>query len=228
MVAFGIAGLFLVAPGSAACSVVGLYGLNSLADGSLIERGASAESKAQLVELRRAAKYRLEKTFGPPEAEPIVVWLSDAKAIWPFTFNEYASSSFVPGRVCVVMGPNGRTVDVVAHELLHAEVFTRLGHWRRQLEIPTWFDEGLAMQVDFRERYVLPEVGGKPPETKWVRELRYGRQFFRESGEPLVRNYAAAKVEVRGIVRAVGEGNIYTELTRVAQGESFAEVFHVE
>lgn len=53
----------------------------------------------------------------------------------------------------ILIGPQGRSVDVVAHELAHAELAQRVGFVRRELSVPTWFDEGLAMQVDHREAY---------------------------------------------------------------------------
>ena len=31
--------------------------------------------------------------------------------------------------VCIFIGPKGRNADVVAHELVHAEVFERVSLW---------------------------------------------------------------------------------------------------
>ena len=44
------------------------------------------------------------------------------------------------------------TVDVLAHELTHAELYERLSGkaFRR---VPTWFSEGIALQNDYREQY---------------------------------------------------------------------------
>ncbi len=43
-------------------------------------------------------------------------------------------------------------VDVVAHELTHAELHSYLSA-DAQRRIPAWFDEGLATQNDYREKY---------------------------------------------------------------------------
>lgn len=48
------------------------------------------------------------------------------------------------------------TVDVLAHELTHAELYERLSG-KAFLRIPTWFDEGIALQNDYREQYA-PEA----------------------------------------------------------------------
>lgn len=43
-------------------------------------------------------------------------------------------------------------VDVVAHELTHAELHSYISA-DTQRSLPTWFDEGLATQNDYREKY---------------------------------------------------------------------------
>ena len=43
-------------------------------------------------------------------------------------------------------------VDVLAHELTHAELKERLSD-KALRKIPTWFDEGIALQNDYREQY---------------------------------------------------------------------------
>ena len=43
-------------------------------------------------------------------------------------------------------------IDILAHELTHAELHTRLSV-SAQKKIPTWFDEGIALQNDYREQY---------------------------------------------------------------------------
>lgn len=47
----------------------------------------------------------------------------------------------------VVIGPDGFNEDVIAHELLHSELRTRL---KNKDKVPEWFDEGLATVVDHR------------------------------------------------------------------------------
>ena len=39
---------------------------------------------------------------------------------------------------------------MIAHELCHDELFARLGWWRVKRQIPQWFNEGLALMVDYR------------------------------------------------------------------------------
>ena len=82
-------------------------------------------------------------------------------------------------------------IDILAHELTHAELHTRLTY-KAMKGVPTWFDEGIATQNDYREQYgpeawkeqtdngkniVAPEDMDTPSEfyagTKEDRRFRY-------------------------------------------------------
>jgi len=61
-----------------------------------------------------------------------------------------ATVFYTPFRAIMVIGPDGINLDVLSHEMCHTELYHRLGWWRKEMRIPTWFDEGLAMQLDYR------------------------------------------------------------------------------
>jgi len=111
---------------------------------------------------------------------------------------------------------------VLAHELMHAELAERVGYWRRMTQMPTWFDEGVAMQVDFRPRYdLLKSVTARTGE---VRKLATAGAFFGGNDGERVRNYAAAKYEVAHWLSDVGRPSLYRRLERLRNGEPFAAV----
>ncbi len=49
----------------------------------------------------------------------------------------------------IVVGPSGINIDVLAHELSHVEIVARVGYWQWR-RISNRFDEGLAVQADYR------------------------------------------------------------------------------
>ena len=121
-----------------------------------------------------------------------------------------------------MVGPKGQNLDVVAHELMHAELFERVGFWGRFTQIPVWFDEGLAMQVDYRPRYVLSREASA--QAKNVRTLESARDFFLQDGDLLTKNYAMAKAEVANWLDDVDRASVYDRLERIRAGESFNAV----
>jgi hypothetical protein len=50
----------------------------------------------------------------------------------------------------VVISPQGLNVDVISHEMCHAELTHRLGWLTMSRKIPQWFNEGIALMVDYR------------------------------------------------------------------------------
>lgn len=121
-----------------------------------------------------------------------------------------------------MVGPKGQTPDVVAHELMHAEIADRVGVWGRQSQLPVWFDEGLAMQVDFRPQYALPD--GATAEAEYVTTLSSHRTFFVSDDGVLTKHYALAKAVVAVWVAEVGATSVYRELERIRAGEPFQAV----
>ncbi len=208
-------------PRAATCSAVRLSGFDTLPDGTLIPPGASPELRRLAVDLRTRAEDRITTIFGAPHARPLVVFMDKMNGWWALDRNATAGTDFVPTHVCVVIGPDGRNVDVVAHELMHAEVFGRLGYARRLTQIPIWFDEGVAMQVDHRVQFDRPVGMG---DTAFVRALDTGPEFFLFEDGKHVRNYAAAKHEVRRWLGDDGHHALYPRLERIRAGEEFADV----
>ena len=172
-------------------------------------------------QLLQKAKGRIEAMFGKLESKPVVVFFESQDSFWQLQLNEYGSTSFLGSKTCIIIGPKGQNADVIAHELMHAETEHRIGYWRRWLELPIWFDEGLAMQVDYRERYNLP----KDADTSYVRQLDSISDFSVSDRERLTNHYASAKYEVGIWVSKIGADSVYTQLNRISEGLSFEEAW---
>ncbi len=221
-VGFGVAMFALASPGPTACALIDIAPFSRLADGTLVEADAGNDRRAAALNLLSNARMRIQDTFGPPRAKPVVVFFDDPHAFGPLKLNEYGSTHFVGTKACVMVGPKGQNLDVVAHELMHAELFERVGFWSRLTQIPVWFDEGLAMQVDYRPRYVLSREASA--QAKNVRTLESARDFFLQDGDLLTKNYAMAKAEVANWLDDAGRASVYDRLERIRAGESFNAV----
>lgn len=217
----GVTGYAVANPGAAVCAASGVMPLTRLNDGTWVE-SSDPDQQAAVQRLLSSAKDRIGETFGAPRSAPTVVFFNSSTSFWPFRLNTYGSTQFVGARTCVLIGPEGRSVDVVAHELMHAEIADRVGVRAKFTDLPTWFDEGLAMQVDSRPEYDLAE--GAKVETKSVRALQSARDFLVPNSTSLTSNYASAKAEAALWVKQVGSSSVYAQLERMRQGEAFEVV----
>jgi hypothetical protein len=211
--------LVVVAPGTTACLLIDLAGFDALPDGTRVKRTTSPVAQASIIGLQTRARARIEQTFGTPRANPIVAVFDDAKSLWPLGLNTYGSPHFIGSRACVFIGPNGQNVDVVAHELMHVELWDRVGVWKRATTIPTWLDEGVAMQVDHRPEYSLPV--NPTMITSSVRNLGSPRQFNRGTDAQLTEHYAFAKSEVAAWLLTANPMTLYSRLDRIRTGTPF-------
>ena len=212
-------------PQAAACALINYRGLDAVAPGIFAASDVSISQRLDFVRLHTAAKLRIADTFGATRASPVIVIGSTEalRDLFPGS-SSYASTIYVPSRSCVIVGPNGHDVDILAHEELHAEIHHRVGHWQRLTQIPTWFDEGLAMQVDYRERYMWSRQSGAVDHGT-VKQWTSRSQFFRGNDEELTRHYAMAKEEVRLWLQKLGRKHLYDFLERVRQGDGFGEIY---
>lgn len=227
VVVTGLATAAVALPGPAACAVVGLAGLHSLGDGLLTDSESTADQQGYR-QLVRDARERIGATFGAVESRPLIVFFNDASGLGPFRLNRYGSTQMIGSRACVMVGPAGQSIDVVAHELMHGEVHHRVGYRQRLLTVPTWFDEGVAMQVDYRGRYALSLQDATASDADVVRDLTTGSRFFVENDEALTRHYAFAKAVIASWVERVGPAALYPRLERLRAGEPFDEVLPVQ
>ena len=218
----GVGTLAVAMPGVAACALLAAPSFAPLDDGTLVERQSAVQDRADISGLLAAARERIATTFGSLRATPLVAFVHSADAFWPLQLNANASTTFVGSRACIIVGPKGRSVDVLAHELMHAELAERVGYWRRMMEIPTWFDEGIAMQVDFRQRYDLP--AWRTAQTGDVRKLATASLFYQGDDVERAQHYAAAKYEVARWLSAAGAPSLYLRLESIRNGEAFDAV----
>ena len=215
----------LAQPQAAACALIKYHGLDEVTTGILASSDVPIDQRRDVVRLHAEAKLRIANTFGATRASAVIVIGSTEalRDLFPGA-GSYASTIYIPYRSCVVVGPKGHDVNILAHETLHAEIHHRVGHWYRLTQIPTWFDEGLAMQVDFRERYMWSLQSGAVT-SGTVKQWTSRSHFFSGDDEELTRHYAMAKEELRLWVEKFGREDVYGFLERVRQGDRFAETY---
>ena len=98
------------------------------------------------------ANVRLAEFWGNVQSHPTIIISDNEKKLkkMGWTGNPALTTTIVLGGAhsYVVISPNGLNIDVVAHELTHAELHKRIynGKMLPSTLIPIWFDEGVAIQ----------------------------------------------------------------------------------
>lgn len=186
----------LILPRQSRCLLINLYDFEQTA-GVYHRPATPADTLALLQQLIDSGQQRVSGLFGSPAREVKLMYCSQ-----PGDYQDFGSPYGSPAvthmhlGATVVISPDGLNADVVAHELAHAALFEQVGMLRNQLEVPLWFHEGLAMQLDQRPQFSesrLRELSADLSELPDLSQLQKSKDFL--SGN-IALNYATARYVV--------------------------------
>lgn len=124
-------------------------------------------------------------------------------------------------------------VDSVAHELGHAETHERLykGKVTFGRGVPPWFDEGIALQMDYSPRYswdALMECTENMTLLPDFHHLANEKSFYECDEETLLYNYIVSKYEVgRWLLLNDDVDGLLKLLEKLNRGGDFYELYDV-
>jgi hypothetical protein len=185
---------------------------------------SKSEFRRTLVLLNKA-KERIKDRYGAFTANPVIIVTGTSKNAKRYGLGDSPGKAFAaPWDEYVVVNYQTDDVNVVAHELMHAQVRKILGYWVYQTRLPTWFDEGVAMQVDDRDRYQIDYASFSPLEIRRVKTLKRPSEFWSTDKKRNIRNYKAAKAAVHKLLRDRSPRAVYSMLHEIREGEKFESV----
>jgi hypothetical protein len=145
-------------PGVAAMTCPWCFGFERLEPGVYIEKSASETVRHTTEASLRKGKLAVGQYFGSVQSDPtIFVCETDlCYARAEQRGGQTVGISFLDW--VIVLSPRAKGDVAFAHELSHTELHNRLGPL--MFNVPTWFDEGLAVNVSNDPRY-LAAAGSK-------------------------------------------------------------------
>ena len=204
------------------CYLVRWSELDSLAPDLYVDP-EMPEAQRQILRSSLAdAKARVAVLYGEYTADPVIIAGHTLDVMETYGGNRYnrAGRTYLTlTATFIILGPDGMlSTDVLAHELAHAEFAARIGHANRK-EIPSWFDEGLAVQFD--ERY---------SEEEWQARTDGGRTAPDLDQLGVIRHddwlaYATAKHEVGRWLDAVGQEGFWAFLEAIRSGQALQDAY---
>ena len=171
-------------------------------DGRLYFNVLTAQHKIDSLKLLiNQASIRIDKFWGQKTCNPKFIYCDKQD-----DFEKYCYNPSVPAvtysklGAVIVLGAEAIDLDIIAHECSHAEFCKRIGFYNWTFKIPTWFDEGLAMQNDYRDYYSDDTLKVKSNNFKNlpdIKNFKSGGQFLAGSHEQIMLNYMTAKHEIK-------------------------------
>lgn len=200
-----------------ACEFIMFSDYSEIAPNIFASPSFANDSSEHVLTLISSGTARVNSTFGDMISSPKVVITATVDEASDFGANAYGRALLSPLGQCIVLGPEGQNVDVIAHEYTHAEVHYRVGWLSHYWHVPIWFNEGVSLLVDFRAPYLPDNIVLSQQEIVAVKQM--GVDFFR--GEHVLNNYQASRVLVDGLDKS----RLYDNLERIKQGQDIHSVF---
>ena len=196
-------------------------------DGRIYFNPNTARNKIDTLQsLIQQASMRVAGFWGQQTCNPKFIYCDDAQ-----DFKKYGSSNPVPALThlklgsYIVISNGGIDLDIIAHEISHAEFYERIGFYNWSFKIPRWFDEGLAMQNDYRNYYSEDTLKARSDNYKNlpdVRNFKTDGQFYEGSVDRVMLNFMTARHEVK---KWYSKKKLEKLIEDLNSGKSFRDAF---
>ncbi|MCL2866334.1 MAG: hypothetical protein FWF47_01075 [Clostridia bacterium] len=185
----------------------------------------------EVLDIVNESRQRVNGYFGEIRSNPTIIICDDLNVInklggdhdtmTAVIFNVYSY---------IVVSSEYLNTDIVAHEMTHAEVHKRLFNGKIGMTylVPTWFDEGFALQNDYREIYngyawITATDDGKNGVN--LNDISTAVKFYAGETEERRYRYIVSKHELTGWIERNGTEALFELLDNVNQGKSFNDLF---
>ncbi len=186
----------------------------------------TARDQQEILGLIEQADGRVRSLFGDLRYpnETFFIICDDEKLIQKIGEDHAAVTiSFPSEKHYICISDEYLELDILAHEITHAELRARLLS-NAQAKIPTWFDEGLALQNDCREIYseeqwMLQTDNGENIVT--LEDMDTPAEFYAGEVENRRFRYLNAKHEMNGWMAVHGKQGLLELIEKLNDGEDF-------
>lgn len=198
-----------------------------------VEEKTTKKQQDSLIKYIESAENRLKNFWGSKNGRAKIIFCTN-----PETYQKYAKTTEgagfsigTPLGSWIILNQDGLNVDVIAHEMCHDELMTNLGWWKTKQEIPTWFDEGLALMLDYRfvssqdsiQRYIdyRTELSYLSPVPIPLNELNTQKDFFGQGELYTKIAYFTSAVEVSRRISQKGKKEIFRIINKTEKEGKF-------
>jgi hypothetical protein len=201
-----------------ACEAISLTDFEEIYSNVYSDSSLTNEQRLSLKNMITQAYNRVNQIYGETKSSPRIIATNDLE-YKKFGLNPTGMQNSGFFRECVFLGPKGLNVDVIAHELVHAEVRYRTDFIVEHTEIPAWFIEGTGIKVDYRTPFLIGNIEVSKEEVEQIKSVFFLYDFPNTS----VKSYQAARIAIE----ALDPKALYFGLERLNNGERFEEVFEL-
>jgi hypothetical protein len=223
------------------CKTVAFSSFNRIAPRVFVSPYLNGKDYTLLNRVIFRSERRVSHFFSGKESNPTIIVCTTQEEYSKYCSGYEGAGCSVAapwGESFIILSFEGLNVDVLSHEMSHAELMEKLGWWKTIWEVPQWFNEGLALMLD--RRFVsakMPEARYEGYHDLWMSEsskfnspdqldeMASMRGFFHRGEGGGMYAYMSAGLEVSYWLASMHAGGLahFFELNK--QGKSFEEAY---
>ncbi|MBA9086854.1 hypothetical protein FHR92_003334 [Fontibacillus solani] len=205
---------YMLSPQPVNAMFVGFSDYEELSSEVYVEPSISDNTKNKILMDLEQSQEKVIEVFDVIEAHPTIIFVQSSDAIKRYAQNQTGQTYYMYWGNYIVIGPRGFNEDVIAHELVHAELRKKIGDIEK---VPVWFNEGLATTVDSRYISDVNVVSNS------LHEISERGTFYEPTR--VLENYKIANNEVTRWYRIVGKSGLDTLIAGLNKGKSFNKLY---
>ena len=216
---------YLIFPEETRCILIG-YSIFKKEGRLYFNPNSSVIKLSALKSIIRQATTRVDAFWGKETGNPKFIYCNTDEEFTKYGNNrsDPATTHFKLGAYIVVRD-EGADLDIISHEMTHAALGESAGFFNWTFKIPVWFNEGLAMQNDYRNFFSEDTLKARSDNYRnlpHIKSIITAAQFYGGSPAQVKLNYLTARHEVK---------NWYTKdkldklLKDLKSGKSFEEAY---
>ena len=191
---------YVIFPQETRCILVGFSGLKKQ-NNIYFDKNIPQQKIDSIQSLIEKATDRIKELWGEKKCTPTFIYCNTEEL-----FKKYGADNNAPAvthfklGAYIVLQKHAIDLDIIAHEMCHAELGERTGFYAITFKIPVWFNEGLAMQNDNRPYFSEDSLKTKTnglQNMPVIKNAKTAVQFYGVTQEEVDINFMAAKHEVK-------------------------------
>ena len=164
--------------------------------------------------------------IGKREGDPIIIFCYSKDELSNYTRTNAILTYRTPINDYIVFGRDRINLDMISHELFHTELSAKTGYFKIVNDIPVWFDEGLAMQVDYRPEFSeekFLQVKDSLGYTMELAQISTPNLFYKDN---FYFHFLQSRHEVDSWLKIAKLNGLYHLVDRIKNGGNFNHVYN--
>ncbi|WP_337045100.1 hypothetical protein [Emticicia sp. 17c] len=215
------------------CAFIRYDNFSAIEKNVYVSASSTLKQQDSLKKYIKIAKKRIHEFWGGRQGEATLIFCNNLADYQQFCQTTEGAGCTIgtPFGSWIVINKDGLNADVIAHEMSHDELISRLGWWKTKTKVPTWFDEGLALMLDYRfvatqdtlQRYAAytSELRFIAPKPIPLSSLISEKDFFGHGEYFTKAAYFTAAATIAKKIARKGKKGIYSTIDTLKQKNIF-------